>query len=107
VGLIPARKPKAPGEDGSTSDDPPAMDVNQLRSGVAATTRLLRAGKAPLSPEQVLFDQATGRLEIFFPKTDPITLADKEVVFRTNFGTLKVVRRFRLKDMLYRGQLEL
>lgn len=106
-GLIPARKPRTVDEDGSPGDETPALDVEQLRNGVASTTRLLRAGKAPIPPEQVLFDEATGRLEIFFPKTEPITLADKEVVFRTSFGTLRVTQRFRLKDLLYHGQLEL
>ncbi len=36
-----------------------------------------------------------------------ITLADKKVEFVTKIGSLKVKRKFKLKDMVYKGKLEL
>jgi hypothetical protein len=81
--------------------------LKALRLAFLNSARLLRPGKKPLTPEDVHFDEATGTLQIFFPKSDPITLSDKVVVFRTTFGTLKVVQGFRLKDMILKGELEL
>jgi hypothetical protein len=46
-------------------------------------------------------------LRIYFPKGDPIVLADKEVIFRVTYGSLKVSQRFRLKDLVCRGDLDL
>ena len=42
-----------------------------------------------------------------FPKTDPISLDDKEVEFTTKIGTMTIRRKFKLSDMKVRGQLEL
>jgi hypothetical protein len=57
-------------------------------------------------PEDVRIDES-GNVRVFFPKTDAITLEDKEVVFGTAFGSIRVSQRFRLKDMVYKGKLEL
>lgn len=107
IGLIPARRTHASQQDGSEPDTGPAFDLNQLRNGVANSTRLLRRGKPAIAPEDVHFDETTGLLQMYFPKTDPIVLDDKEVLFRTSFGSLQVIQRFRLKDMIYKGRLDL
>jgi hypothetical protein len=110
IGLIPARKAHPTDQDddnGGGASSAPSFDLNDLRNGVASSTRLLRRGKPAIAPEDVHLDEATGALTIFFPKTNPIVLDDKEVEFRTSFGTLLVVARFRLKDLLYQGRLEL
>ena len=52
-------------------------------------------------------DAATGAIHLFFPRTAAINLKDKEVLFATRFGSMKIEKRFRLKDMTYRGKLEL
>jgi hypothetical protein len=42
-----------------------------------------------------------------FPKTFPFTPADQEIEFASRIGTVDVKYRFRLKDMVVRGKLEL
>ncbi len=42
-----------------------------------------------------------------FPRSQAITLADKQVEFITVMGRHKVKRKFKLKDMGYKGELEL
>jgi hypothetical protein len=43
----------------------------------------------------------------YFPRMEPITPADKEITFTTKMGPLEFKAKFVLKDMLYRGKLEL
>ena len=43
----------------------------------------------------------------YFPRSSPITLEDKQVTFSTKIGPLEIKAKFTLKDMLYRGKLEL
>ena len=42
-----------------------------------------------------------------FPKTDPITLDDKEVEFSTQIGPMQFKRKFKLQEMVFDGKLEL
>jgi hypothetical protein len=105
-GLAPARRPPDPESEDRQGDAAP-YDLRALRVAFLNASRLLRSGKKPLAPEDVHLDEKTGTLQIFFPKSDPITLSDKVVVFRTTFGNLKVVQGFRLKDMTRKGELEL
>src|SRR5947209_6189862 len=107
IGLIPAQKMDPPPGSGDAAQSAPVFDLNQLRNGVANSTRLLRRGKSPITPEDVHFDEATGVLRIYFPKKDPIVHGDKDIVFRTSFGTLQVIQKFRLRDMVYKGRLDL
>lgn len=44
---------------------------------------------------------------IAFPRSMPYTLDDKEVEFQTKLGTATVKVKFRLKDMVYSGKLEM
>jgi hypothetical protein len=43
----------------------------------------------------------------YFPRIEPITPANKEITFTTKMGPLEFKAKFVLKDMLYRGKLEL
>lgn len=112
IGLVPARREQARVDDDglgrpAESDADRRADITRLRQGVLDSTRLLRPGKKPIAPEDVHLDDATGVLQIFFPKTDPIVPGDKEVAFSTQYGTLRLSEVFRLKDMLVQGRLEL
>lgn len=108
MGLVPGHKPPS-----ATSDDEdhPSIaapyDPKSIRVELYSSSSLMRSGKASLKPEDVHLDEATGTIQVFFPKTDPITIADKLVVFRATFGKLRVVQEFRLKDMVVKGKLEL
>ena len=46
-------------------------------------------------------------LLVGFPRTDPITLADGNVEFEVKIGALGVKKKFKLKDMVFHGRLEL
>jgi len=49
-------------------------------------------------------DGSTATMIFGFPKTDPITSADKEVEFSTTIGAYHLKRKFRVKDMLLNGE---
>jgi len=46
-------------------------------------------------------------LLVGFPRTDPITLTDGDIEFEVKIGELSVKKKFRLKDMVFHGKLEL
>jgi hypothetical protein len=71
-----------------------------------ANTRLVPRGRAAMIPISVDVDQS-GATHFQFSEEQPITLADKEVTFVTRFGSISVEKKFRLKDMLYKGELAL
>ena len=71
-------------------------------------TALLRKGKAPIRVESVQTPQPGQSSYLFlFPRTDAISLDDKEVEFATKLGPVEVKRKFKLKEMVYNGQLAL
>ena len=110
IGLVPANRYRDAGQlsGHSRSDDTvDARDPEELLEGLMGSARLLRKGKPAITPENVKLDAATGALHIFFPRTNPISPADNEVTFKTQFGSMTVQKLFRLKDMTYNGHLEL
>jgi hypothetical protein len=110
IGLVPARRYRDAGQLSGTSrsdDGVEARDPEELLEGLMSTARLLRRGRRALAPENVRIDGATGVVHIFFPRTDPIVAAEKDVVFSTRFGSLLVQKSFRPRDMIYKGRLEL
>jgi len=91
----------------SSSDD--SVDTNNpeaILEGLMSNARLLTQAGA-IRPENAKLDASSGAIHLFFPRTRAIMLSDKEVVFETRFGSLSVSKRFRLKDMVYSGKLEL
>jgi hypothetical protein len=79
-------------------------------TATAGTTSFLRRGKKmPIALAQggLQQDGATLTLVFAFPRTDPITLDDKEVEFVTTLGTIEIKKKFSLKEMVVSGQLEL
>ena len=76
-----------------------------------AETMLARKDKAPIAPVDVrLFNSAQTQsltLVIQFPRTDPITLDDKDVEFITKLGTDEIKKKFKLADMVFADQLAL
>ena len=65
-----------------------------------------RHGKPPIRPDDAKLD-AKGTIHLFFPRSSAITLDDKDVTFEVRFGSLSVTKKFRLKDMVYKGELAL
>lgn len=74
-------------------------------------TALLRKGKAPIAPVDVrLFNSAQTQsltLVMQFPRTDPITLDDKDVEVVTKLGVDEIKKKFKLSDMVFAGELAL
>jgi hypothetical protein len=110
VGLVPAGRYRSVGrtESQSRSDDTiDARNPEELLEGLMSASELIPKGKAAIRPEDAKLDGSTGTLYIFFPRTEPISLDDKEATFTTRFGALTVQKRFGLKDMRYQGKFEL
>ena len=110
IGLVPGGRYHSVGKPETQSNSADTIDAanpEQMLEGLMATSRLLPRGKDPIAPRDVKLDASTGALHLFFPKTDPLTLHDKEVAFYTQFGSMSVTAKFRLKDMVYQGKLEL
>jgi len=69
-------------------------------------------GRSPIVAEEVKGapDQRGANLYLFFPRTQPgshlIVLEDKEVEVSLKLGNTEIRRKFKLKDMVYGGQLE-
>jgi hypothetical protein len=95
---------------GVPSDDDEPAERQQKLENLKESTRLERrddplelqqvkiAPKTPLSPAGTLF---------YFSRVLPIMPNDKQVTFVTKVGPLEVKCKFTLRDMLYRGNLEL
>lgn len=70
-------------------------------------TLLKRKGGAPIEPADVTFSYEGDLLtiEFSFPRTDAITLDDREVEFFTRLGTSELRTKFKLKDLVIGNQL--
>ncbi len=70
-------------------------------------------GKPPVAPENVQGDRDRGRvnLYLFFPRAQDgnplITAEDGEVEVLLKLGQINIKRKFKLKDMVYDGKLEI
>ena len=74
------------------------------------SSRLERGkGSEPLKPERVegRAEQNSVTLYYFFPRTDPITIEDTNVQFVFKLTNVEIKQRFKLKDMMFDGQLAL
>jgi hypothetical protein len=82
-------------------------DEQRIEEHVKSSTSLICSGHK-LTPVKVELDQGKdGRMLIYFPKTDPIKASDKSVEFRLAMTKGELRKKFPLKEMEYRGQLEL
>lgn len=92
-------------DSGSTTDEEEKQRLAKLLQG---GTQLLRPGHDALKPTKVELDQGKdGRIVFYFPKSDPITAADKTVEFRMAVAHTKIEKKFPLKEMEYHGRLDL
>jgi hypothetical protein len=92
-------------------EDSEGVDTRKhLEDQLIGSTELLRKGKDPIHPErlQVLDKQGQRTAVFLFSRTpDSLTLEDKEVIFASAVGSLQFRVRFSLKEMMYRGKLDL
>jgi hypothetical protein len=84
-------------------------------NGMKAVTFLKRKNKPPIAVGDMGVQQAAASQQtpaslvvVFgFPKTDAITLEEKEVEFVTSLGLTDIKKKFNLSEMRFHGQLEL
>jgi hypothetical protein len=72
-------------------------------------TSLVVKGKDPIMAENVQANQRGPVSDVYliFPKKAPLMLEDKEVEFNCKLGKAVVQKKFKLKDMVVAGKLEL
>ena len=107
LGLVPANRYNRPQLNQSSGDGIDVRNPEEMLEGVMHYSRLYPRNEPPIQPEDVKLDNSTGTLLLFFPRSRPIAPSVKEVLFETRFGSMSVTGRFRLKDMMYGGTLEL
>ena len=75
------------------------MDVSSLSA----------KGKDAVKPADLMIapSQRTVDIAFAFPRSTPFALEDKEVEFSTRLGDVTLKYKFKLKDMVYNGKLEL
>ena len=85
---------------------PPQFGATPLRS-IKDASSLKVEGKPPIPADDVTFLRNVMVMLVAFPRTTEFTLADREVEFVTKVGEFGVKAKFKLKDMLFHGQLSL
>ncbi len=87
-----------------------AADKQEIASQILKTSSLQREGKNPIHADSAEWveGQFEPRVVISFPQDrQTIEFSDRTVTFTTQIGTLVIRALFPLKDMFYRGNLEL
>jgi hypothetical protein len=80
---------------------------DQQLEGLMGRSVLRVPGRPPIGAEDAKVDAKTGAVHLYFPRSLALSLSDKDVLFSTRFGSLTVVKKFHLAEMLYHGRLEL
>jgi len=88
---------------GGANDDPAQREQQQAM--LREYTKLERKGDSPIYLERT--EPIEAGIRFYFSRLEPITAANKEITFFTAIGPLEMKAKFPLKDMLYRGKLEL
>jgi hypothetical protein len=80
-----------------------------LTKTLLSETSLSTKAKGVLNPSDVRFGTIEKAVELYFyfPRSAAYTAEDKEVEFSTRLGDLPLKFKFRLKDMVLNGKLEL
>ena len=109
---LPETLPSRGGRYGRSTDDDRDRDRDKDRDAdrldqLKSATYLTRKDRASLYPEKVERDKDGVTILFTFPRTTPISLDDKEVEFVTRYGPLEIKHKFKLKDLVYQGRLEL
>jgi hypothetical protein len=83
-------------------------EADKVKEAMMAATELIVKGKEPIKPRDFRM-VGQGRVDAIFafPRTNPIVEDDKDVEFSCKVGGITLKQKFRLKDMLFNGKLEL
>lgn len=84
-------------------------DTDTLKVSLMESSLLTSKGTVPVKPSdvQIALSKDSNDMVLHFPRTTPFTVDDKEVEFETKFGDLVLKYKFRLKDMVFNGKLEM
>jgi hypothetical protein len=87
----------------------PSGMLRSAAQGLKEGTSLVVKGKDPIMAENVQASQRGPVSDVYlvFPRKTPLTLEDKEVEFKCKLGKTLVQKKFKLKDMVVAGRLEL
>jgi hypothetical protein len=82
---------------------------DNLKAGLMDVTTLSAHGKAPIKPTELQVNMSPKGQEVIFafPRTTPFTVDDKEIDLTTKLGVLPVKYKFKPKEMVFNGKLEL
>ena len=89
---------------------PPQLVMRTKPPEIKSKAFLNVKGRDPIPAVDVLADKGErgANLYLIFSRTEnPITLENNEVEVVVKLGTVDIKRRFRLKDMVFDGKLEL
>jgi hypothetical protein len=86
-----------------------AATQGDKKAGLLDITTLTVAGKPPLKPVDVQTSggRGPGTVSFLFPKTTVFTADDKEMEFSSKFDKTVVKHKFKLKDMVFNGKVEM
>lgn len=82
---------------------------DQVKSNLTEVTSLSSAKSGAIKPEQIQVGPPGKTMEVLFifPRSMPFTLEDQEVDFATKLGKSNLRYKFKLKDMVVNGKLEM
>jgi len=91
------------------SDDRYGRDPDVIREELMERTSIARTDGKSLHPVSVEFDLPGryGVVYFHFSRENEITKHDKELIFHTQLGDNRLERKFEVKEMTYKGKLEL
>lgn len=84
-------------------------DSAALKKAIMDASSLSAKGKDEVKPSdvQIALTQVSNDMVFHFPRSGAFTVDDKEVEFVTKFGELTLKFKFKPKDMVFNGKLEM
>jgi hypothetical protein len=81
----------------------------QAKQAMAAASTLNVKNKDAVAAADVEFQKDGGNVDAYFlfPRKSPFSLEDKEIEFVSKLGPVTLKHKFKLKDMVFKGKLEL
>lgn len=79
------------------------------KAALLDATTLTAAGKPPIKAMdvQVTGGRGPGNVSFLFPRTTTFTIEDKELEFSSKFDKTAVKKKFKLKDLVFNGKVEM
>jgi hypothetical protein len=109
IGLSNYPKPQRREGDPPEHSEAANAALSRMSGRIQESTALKRPGKPASKPEQVVALPAGQSLLLIvvFPRTAALSQDDGEVVFELADDTMEVKATFNLREMMFRGRLEL